>query len=124
LLSVHDTHEEVSADPNPNARPFSLQCTKDGQLYFVTLDRVTKKVALEGIQPSRTIWPGEIHDAGDVRIVFSAGYPHAERYDLVWNSRERMLTLQGVPGNAARPTMIHACVEIEARSMLSLYDRL
>jgi hypothetical protein len=103
------------------ARPFSLRCSGDRGTYFFTLDRETRKVVLEGLHGGG-LYPGDIKSADEHRIEFLLTTGNTPRFDLVWDIRDGSVTWQGVPGDISRPTTINQCVEVEARSILTLYE--
>jgi hypothetical protein len=117
LLSVFDRTTNARA----GARPFSLRCTGDSGTYFFTLDRETKKVVLEGLHGGG-LYPGDIQSADEHRIEFLLTTGNTPRFDLAWDIRDGTVTWQGVPGDISRPTTINQCVEVEARSILTLYE--
>jgi hypothetical protein len=69
-----------------------------------------------------SVYPGEIQSASEHRIEFSVGWDR--KFDLVWDSQDRTVTWKGVPNDSSRPTKVHQCTQVEAGSILMLYERL
>lgn len=109
VLAIFDT------DP-VGVQPLSLRCEKLGQPYFVTMDRKTRRVAVE-LESGSTL-PGKIMRAIENSIEMTVG--HVPKFDLVWDSRAPSIKWIGVPGDKSRPDMTHACEAIKTRTVLDL----
>lgn len=117
-------YEDPTTNPAASTRPFSLRCVSEhGMPYFFTLDRETKKVVVESPHGGR-LTPGEIQNASEHRIEFSLAGRGSPDFEVVWDSLDGTVTLKGLPGDRSRPTKVDQCIEIKARSIVTLYDRL
>jgi hypothetical protein len=119
LLSVFDD-QRASA---PAIQPFSLACRNEyDQPYFFTMDRETGKVVMEGLMGGG-FYPGEIQSSGGRRIEFLVPAGRTPGLELTWDGEKGTVTSHGIAGDSTRPTKVHRCDEIKARSIMVIYDR-
>jgi hypothetical protein len=120
LLALYDG---LTPNSGAGSRPFSLRCATDSNFLtaFFTMDRETKKVAALSLEGG-SVYPGEIQTASEHRIEFFVGKD--PKFDLVWDSHEGTVTWKGIPNESSRPTRVHQCKQVQAGSVLMLYERL
>ena len=119
VLALYD---DLTPNSGAGARPFSLRCAPLNFLTaFFTMDRETRKVVMFSLEGG-SVYPGEIQSASEHHIEFSVGI--APKFDLVWDSSAGTVTWKGVPNDSSRPTKVHQCTQVQAGSVLMLYERL
>jgi hypothetical protein len=103
------------------AAQFSIECAWI-EPYYVTFDTDAKHVIFES--PAQMRLRGRIIHSTEERLDFDLLRVGSSKSDLIWNAKDKKLTWVGVPGDSTRQTVIHDCVEVRLRPVLSKYDEI
>jgi hypothetical protein len=103
-----------------HAEQFSIKCVHELRHmdFYFTFDSETKRVIYETL--ALLHMPGELVSMDPDMVEFwIIGKP---RFDIVWNRRDGIVTVKGVPGNDSRPTVVSPCVETALRPAAKSFD--
>jgi hypothetical protein len=103
-----------------NAESFSIKCIYYTGPFYVSFDTELGKVVEETLDGSPL--KGRIDKIDGERIDFHVVIPGRPSMDIVWDGREKTLTVLAVPGDMYRTGNAFECATTELRSMLSKYD--
>jgi hypothetical protein len=103
------------------AEQFSIKCAfQDG--YFVTFDTSSARVVYDW--PNARALRGRIDQVTESGFRFHLLMVDQPRFDLSWNEKKKMLTWDGIPGNAEHGGRTDHCQRSELRSIISKYDHI